>query len=154
MKIELTPIGIVKSTRIQPKDDHWDSIQSSIELDSSRFTPSSLEGLSTFSHVEIIFYMDRVSTEKIVADARHPRNNLDWPKVGIFAQRAKNRPNQIGTTICQVKKVDGTTLHLVGLDAINGTPVLDIKPWVKEFGPRGDVKQPTWVGELMKVYWE
>jgi len=152
--ISLTPIGAVKSTRKEPEDDHWDSVQSSIELDSTRFTSSSLEGLSAFSHVEILFYMHQVSPEKIVVDARHPRNNPDWPKVGIFAQRGKNRPNQIGTTICQIKKVEGTTLHLVGLDAINGTPVLDIKPWVKEFGPRGEVRQPTWVSELMKEYWK
>lgn len=153
MSIALLPIGTVKSTRTQPEDDHWDSVQSSIELDSTRFTPSSLDGLTDFSHVEIIFHMDQVSPEKIIVDARHPRNNPDWPKVGIFAQRGKNRPNQIGTTICAIKKVEGTTLHLIGLDAIDGTPVLDIKPWVKEFGPRGEVRQPTWVSELMKEYW-
>ena len=97
--------------------------------------------------------MHQVELSKIETEARHPRNNTDWPKIGIFAQRGKNRPNQIGTTICQIKKVEGTTLHLIGLDAIDGTPVLDIKPWVKEFGPRGEIKQPSWITELMKEYW-
>lgn len=153
MAIPLDPIGYVRSARTQPIDDDWDAVECSIELDASRFKASALEGLNAFSHVEIVFYMDRVNPEKIETEARHPRNNVAWPKVGIFAQRGKNRPNQIGTTVCQIRDVDGTTLHLTGLDAIDGTPVLDIKPWVKEFGPRGDHRQPPWMTELMKGYW-
>ncbi|MGZ3782623.1 MAG: SAM-dependent methyltransferase, partial [Pseudobdellovibrionaceae bacterium] len=111
-------------------------------------------GLLDFSHVEVIFYMDQVDPSKIEKTVRHPRNNAQWPKIGIFAQRGKNRPNQIGTTICRVVKVDGRTLHLEGLDAVDGTPVLDIKPWVTEFAPRGDVFQPKWISELMQGYWK
>lgn len=151
--ISLNPIGYVRSTRHVPEDDHWDAVQCSIELDRSRFNPSALEELAAFSHIEVIFYMNQVNPEKIETEARHPRNNPAWPKVGIFAQRGKNRPNQIGTTICKIEKVDGTILHLSGLDAIDGTPVLDIKPWVKEFGPRSETKQPAWISELMKEYW-
>jgi tRNA (adenine37-N6)-methyltransferase len=65
----------------------------------------------------------------------------------------KNRPNQIGTTVCRVLRVDGTRLHVEGLDAVDGTPVLDVKPWVRELGPRGDVAQPAWMDELMRGYW-
>jgi tRNA (Thr-GGU) A37 N-methylase len=103
--------------------------------------------------VEVLFHMDRVDAAKIETAARHPRNNPDWPKVGILAQRAKNRPNQIGSTICRVLRVDGTRLFLEGLDAVDGSPVLDIKPWVREFAPRGEVRQPTWITELMRGYW-
>jgi len=110
-------------------------------------------GLVDFSHVEILFHMNQVDPGKIEKNARHPRNNPEWPKVGIFAQRGKNRPNQIGTTVCKVLKVDGTQLYLEGLDAIDGSPVLDIKPWVIEFAPRGSVFQPKWISELMKKYW-
>ena len=85
--------------------------------------------------------------------ARHPRNNPDWPKVGIFAQRGKNRPNQIGTTICRVLRTEGIKIYLEGLDAIDGSPVLDIKPWVLEFAPRGSIIQPKWISELMRQYW-
>lgn len=73
--------------------------------------------------------------------------------MGIFAQRGKNRPNQFGATVGRILKIDGLTIWLEGLDAIDGSPVLDIKPWVKEFGPRGEVKQPEWMSELMKGYW-
>jgi tRNA-Thr(GGU) m(6)t(6)A37 methyltransferase TsaA len=152
--IPLTPIGQVRSTRSQPEDDNWDTEQAHIELDPARFTAEALAGLADFSHAEILFHMHQVSPEKIERTARHPRNNPNWPKAGIFAQRGKNRPNQIGTTICRILKVDGLQLHLEGLDAIDGTPVLDIKPWVSEFGPRGEVRQPSWITELMQGYWE
>jgi tRNA (Thr-GGU) A37 N-methylase len=110
-------------------------------------------GLADFSHAEILFYMNQVDPAKIENTARHPRNHQNWPKVGIFAQRGKNRPNQIGTTVCRILKVDGLSVQLEGLDAIDGTPVLDIKPWVKEFAPRGSVFQPRWISELMNQYW-
>ena len=151
--ITLKPIGKVNSTRLKVEDDNWDKENVFIEIDSSEFTSEALFGLDTFSHVEVLFYMDQVDPQKIENNARHPRNNTEWPKVGIFSQRGKNRPNQIGLTICRVLKIEGTKLFLEGLDAVNGTPVLDIKPWVKEFAPRGEVFQPNWMSELMKGYW-
>jgi tRNA (adenine37-N6)-methyltransferase len=151
--ITLTPIGTVYSTRKKAEDDNWDSEQVYIQLDAEQFSAEALMGLSDFSHVEVLFHMNQVDPAKIEKTARHPRNNTDWPKVGIFAQRGKNRPNQIGTTVCRILKVEGSKLSLAGLDAIDGTPVLDIKPWVEEFAPRGKVFQPAWITELMRRYW-
>ncbi len=148
------PIGHVRSTRALPEDDHWDSVVSSIALDATQFTPDALLGLASFSHVEVVFLFDRVAASAIETGARHPRGNAEWPRIGIFAQRGKNRPNRLGTTICRIVRVDGLELHVIGLDAIDGTPVLDLKPWVREFGPRGDVDQPAWMTELMREYWE
>jgi len=136
------------------EDDSWDSEKVHIELDNSHFSDEALVGLKEFSHVEIIFYMDQVDPSKIEQAARHPRNNLEWPKVGIFAQRGKNRPNQIGATVCRILKVEGMKLYLEGLDVVDGSPVLDIKPWITEFAPRGPVYQPQWISELMKKYWK
>jgi tRNA (adenine37-N6)-methyltransferase len=147
-------VGTVVSARKEAVDDGWDAVASHVRLDSAQFGPEALAGLEDFSHVEIIFQMDQVDVRKIETSARHPRNNTDWPKVGIFAQRGKNRPNQIGTTVCRIVKVDGLNLYLEGLDAIDGSPVLDIKPWVQEFGPRGSVRQPNWMTELMRGYWK
>ena len=90
---------------------------------------------------------------KIETSARHPRNNPNWPKVGIFAQRGKNRPNRLGVTVVKIIKREGTRLTIQGLDAVDGTPVLDIKPVICEFLPRGEVNQPEWAGELMREYW-
>lgn len=151
--ITLAPIGTVRCTREKIEDDHWDSEKVSILLDEMRFTPDALTGLTDFSHVEILFYLNQIKSSSVELGARHPRGNLSWPRVGIFAQRGKNRPNQIGATVCKILKVDGNSLFVEGLDAVDGTPVLDIKPWVMEFGPRGDVFQPSWISELMKEYW-
>ena len=151
--ITMTSIGFVRSTRSRIEDDNWDAEKVHVELDASQFSAEALAGLTEFSHVEVVFFMDQVDAGKMETSARHPRNNTEWPKVGIFAQRGKNRPNRIGSTICRVLKVEGLNLHVEGLDAIDGTPVLDIKPWVMEFGPRGSVFQPGWISELMRGYW-
>ena len=150
--IVMEPIGVVRSSRSATIDDRWDAENAFIELD-SRFSEETLAGLTDFSHVEVIFYMNQQDASKIENNARHPRNNESWPKVGIFAQRNKSRPNQIGLTICKILKVEGRMLHLEGLDAVDMTPVLDIKPWVAEFAPRGTTFQPTWISELMSGYW-
>lgn len=75
-------------------------------------------------------------------------------RIDIFAQRGKNRPNQIGLTVCEILKVEGRHLYLKGLDAVDGTPVLDIKPWMDEFAPKGATHQPEWSIEFMKKYWD
>lgn len=149
----VVPIGIVRSDRKVVQDDDWDSVQVHVELDGSRFSPDALVGLDAFSHVEVFFLMDRVAPTRIELGARHPRNNPAWPRVGIFAQRAKNRPNRIAATICRIDRIDGLNVHVTGLDAVDGSPVVDLKPWVRELGARGEVDQPTWVTELMEKYW-
>jgi tRNA (Thr-GGU) A37 N-methylase len=149
----MAPVGTVFSTRVAPVDDDWDAVASRIELDTETFTDAALAGLDTFSHVEIVYLFDRVDPETVERGARRPRGNEAWPLVGMFAQRGKNRPNRIGVTICRLDRVVGLALHVTGLDAIDQTPVLDIKPWVKEFGPRGEIRQPAWMGELMGSYW-
>jgi tRNA (Thr-GGU) A37 N-methylase/ribosomal protein S18 acetylase RimI-like enzyme len=147
------PIGWVRADRREAIDDLWDEVNSRVELDPEQFGPEALHGLEAFSHAEVVFHMNRVDPRKIETGARHPRDHAAWPKVGIFAQRAKNRPNQLGTTIGRILRVEHLTVWLAGLDAIEGTPVLDIKPWVQEFGPRGVTHQPPWITELMRDYW-
>src|SRR5262249_6440082 len=151
--ISVVPIGIVRSSVAKPVDDVWGGLVSRIELDASRFTPDSLAGLADFSHVEIMFAFHQVADTDIVSTARHPRGRKDWPKVGIFAQRGKNRPNRLGVTVCKLKSVDGASFSVEGLDAVDGTPVLDIKPFMREFAPREETHQPAWATELMAGYW-
>lgn len=153
-EIALTPIGVVRSPIHEPMDDVWGGVTARIELDASRFSQESLAGLDEFSHVEIVFVFDRVADSEVQFAARHPRGRLDWPKVGIFAQRGKNRPNRIGVTVCRLVSVRSLAIEVEGLDAIDGTPVLDIKPYMRQFAPRGEVHQPAWATELMSRYWE
>lgn len=150
---EVEAIGFVRGARSDPEDDYWGGAESRIEL-CDGYGADALQGLEEFSHVEVLFRFHQVAPEKVVAGARHPRNNRDWPAVGIFAQRGKNRPNRIGSTICRVLRREGARLHVAELDAIDGTPVLDLKPVMREFLPREEVRQPSWSRELMRRYWE
>jgi tRNA (adenine37-N6)-methyltransferase len=150
----MQPIGFVRSPRTEPIDDNWGALTSIIVLNGEQFTCDALQGLQEFSHVEIVYVFHRVEENSFERGARRPRNNPDWPKVGVFAQRNKRRPNRIGTTICQLANVDGTEVTVQQLDAIDGTPVLDIKPYMAEFAPRGAVRQPRWSHELMSEYWQ
>ncbi len=149
----IEPIGLVRSPRTEPLDDDWDSITATITLDADRFGPDSLVGLEEFSHVEVVYLFDQVAPDKIQMGARRPRNNPDWPEVGIFAQRAKARPNRLGVSICPLVRVEGLTVTVQALDAIDGSPVLDLKPYMTEFAARGEVRQPRWSHELMAGYW-
>ena len=151
---EISPIATVHNTVPLDKEDGWGSVISTIELDPTRFSPDSLTGLDAFSHIEVIFLFDRVPERAIENAARHPRERTDWPKVGIFAQRAKSRPNRLGHTCCRLLKIEGLTLTVQGLDAFDGTPVLDIKPYFPEFGPRDAVRSPAWSSELMRAYFD
>lgn len=152
MAITLEPIAYVRGGRAEVEDDNWGNVEARLEL-ADGVSPDALLGLEDFSHAEVIFHFHQVPEAKIVRDARHPRNNPDWPRVGIFAQRGKNRPNRIGSTIVRVLGRDGRTLRVAELDAVDGTPVLDIKPVMREFLPRDTVRQPQWVSELMAAYW-
>jgi tRNA (Thr-GGU) A37 N-methylase len=151
--VVLTPIGVVRGGRAEPEDDGWDAEVCTIELDASRFTPEVVAGLADFSHVEVVFHFHLVDEAKVVTTARHPREREDWPKVGIFAQRGRVRPNRLAVSVAALEGVDGTNVTVRGLDAIDGTPVLDLKPVMREFLPRGEVRQPAWSTELMAGYW-
>lgn len=150
--VEMTPIGRVAAGRAQPDDDFWGDSESRIEL-ADAIPTEALDGIEAFSHVEIVFVFDRVAPGKVVLGARHPRNNADWPLVGIFAQRGKDRPNRIGCTIVRVVGRKGRSLIVSELDAVAGTPVLDIKPVFAEYLPRAAVTQPEWSHEVMRDYW-
>ena len=147
------PIGVVTCPRTEPIDDDWDAIISTIELDPARFTPDALRGLADFSHLEVVYLFHLVDPARWETAARRPRNNPDWPEVGIFAQRAKRRPNRIGICTCSLLSVSGLEVVVRGLDAIDGSPVLDLKPYMDEFGPRGEIRQPAWSRALMDGYW-
>lgn len=149
----LRPIGFVRASRAEAIDDNWDAESCVIELDETICPASALQGLDAFSHAEIIFLFDRVDEAKITYETRRPRGNPAWPEIGIFAQRGKARPNRLGATVARIKSVNGARLELLGLDAIDGTPVLDIKPVMNGFLPRGEFHEPVWAKELMKDYW-
>lgn len=150
--IPIEPVAFVRGGRAAPEDDHWDRETARLVL-ADRLPDEALLSLDAFSHAEIVFHFHLVPDGKVETGARHPRGNPEWPRAGIFAQRGKNRPNRIGVSVCRILSVRGREVEVQGLDAIDGTPILDIKPMMREFLPRGDIRQPAWASELMKEYW-
>lgn len=148
----IEPIAIVKNNREKIEDDNWGDVVSEIII-SHKISEDSIKGIEEFSHLEIIFYFHLADIAKLSISATHPRENKKFPKVGIFAQRKKARPNLLGSTIVKLIKAEKNVLTVKGLDAVDGTPVIDIKPVLREFLPADKVKQPDWITELMKNYW-
>lgn len=153
MKFDVTPIATIRSPRKDLTDDFWGKVDAEIVLDDA-LGEEAFFGLADFSHVEVLFLMNQVDPTKVETGARHPRERADWPLVGILAQRGKARPNRIGLTRATIVKLDGRALTVRGLDAIDGTPVLDVKPWMDEFAPIGATRQPAWATELMRDYYK
>ena len=147
------PIGYVEGGRLAAEKDHWAGNRSRLVLDPARFTPAALAGLSEFSHVMVMFYFHVDADEGVEFGARRPRGRADWPEVGIFAQRGRMRPNRIGVSIAAIEAVEGLEVSVSGLDTIHGTPILDLKPAISGYAPRGRFFQPDWADALMANYW-
>ncbi len=152
MEIKLKPVATVKNSRKTPTDDFWGNEISEIELN-VHIPDEALAGISEFSHLEIIYFFDKVE-EKDIIFSGHPRENRNFPLVGIFGQRKKDRPNTLGLCTVELLEHKGRIIRVKYLDAIDGTPVLDIKPVFKEYQVKGVISQPEWVSDLMKDYWK
>ena len=151
MNLPMRAVAYIRNERSQALDDNWDDVVSTIEL--AEDVPSeALRGLGDFSHVEIVFFADWAEDVPPAPWHRHPRGNENWPDVGVFAQRNKDRPNRILLTTVELDEVGERTLRVRGLDGIDGTPVLDIKPVFRWSVPRGEVRAPAWSEELGENY--
>jgi tRNA (adenine37-N6)-methyltransferase len=151
MEIKLKPVAWVRNARNKPTDDHWGNIISEILLD-EEIPDEAFNHITDFSQLEIIYYFDKVKDDAVLY-SRRPRGNPEYPDTGIFAQRNKDRPNHIGLCTVELIAHNRRSITVKYLDAIDGTPVLDIKPVFKEFLPQLETRQPEWVSDLMKLYW-
>lgn len=150
MEYKLNPIGIVNSPVKEGIDKNWGNVISEINL-YEQFWGSG-KGLEEFSHAIIIYYMHK-SSFKISEDLiRRPQEREDMPLIGIFAQRAKHRPNPIGIASVEIISVSNNCIKVKGLDAIEETPVLDIKPYYPIYDLKEAAVTPEWVNNLMKGY--
>ena len=150
---EVTPVGIVRNDRTDVQNtDNWGAVRSTIVVD-ERFGEACLQGLEGFSHVEVLFVFDQLAELDDYREPRAYRGRADLPPVGIFAGRGPRRPNRIGVTCCVIESVRGRELTVVGLDAVSGTPVVDLKPAMVEFQPV-NVTQPDWVSDMMSEYFK
>jgi len=151
-EFKVEALAHVVGGRVDPTDDYWGGTRAIIRLDDSRFTADATAGLEEFSHLEVIFRFHLTDPTDLNLGARRPRDNPEWPMVGIFGHRNMRRLNWLGVSRCRLRKVDGLDLHVEDLDAVDGTPVLDIKPWFAEFAPRGEVRQAAWTTEMLSHY--
>ena len=144
-------IAYIRNERSEALDDNWDDVVSTVEL--AQDVPSeSLRGLADFSHVQIIFFADWADDVPPAAWHRRPRGNQEWPDVGVFAQRNKDRPNRILLTTVAIDEMAERSFTVRGLDGIDGTPVLDIKPVFRWSVPRGELRVAPWSEALGESY--
>ena len=148
--MNIEPIGFVRNEVLSPHNYEWGEEISEIIV--NKEYANGLVGLEDFTHAIIIFYMHKASYIEERHLVRHPQEREELPKIGIFAQRARHRPNPIGISAVQIIGVNENILSVKGLDAINETPVLDIKPYFPDFDMRKDADTPEWVQEVMKDY--
>jgi len=152
MAIILIPVATVRNSRLVPADDFWGDIISEIEL-ADHIPTEAFDGISEFSHLEIIYYFDKVDPR--TSFSLGIQEGIPIIQTLVFSACVKkDRPNSIGLCTVELLEHCGRTIKVKNLDAINGTPVLDIKPVFQEFQPEGEIKQPEWVANLMKDYWK
>jgi tRNA-Thr(GGU) m(6)t(6)A37 methyltransferase TsaA len=148
--VTLRVIGTVRNGREAAADRDWGRLVSAIELDPA--FAEGLEGLEHFTHALVVFYMHRDPDREPPTLKRRPRGRADLPLLGVFAQRGRMRPNPIGVTAVEVVRVEPGRLTVRGLDALDGTPVLDLKPYFPVFDRREEARTPEWVEGLMEGY--
>jgi tRNA-Thr(GGU) m(6)t(6)A37 methyltransferase TsaA len=148
--VNYEPIGIVKSPVKEGVDKDWGKVISEIHID-KEFSRG-LSGIDSFSHIIVIFEMHQSCWTPKTDLVRRPQGRTDMPLIGIFAQRAKHHPNPIGITSVRLLAVEENILRVQGLDAIDETPVLDIKPYFPRYDRVADSRTPEWVDRLMSDY--
>jgi tRNA (Thr-GGU) A37 N-methylase len=151
MNLSVRAVAYIRNERSEALDDNWDDVVSTVEQ-AHDVPTEALRGISEFSHVEIVFFADWAEDVPPAPWHRRPRGNEQWPDVGVFAQRNKDRPNRILLTTVALEEVGERFLRVRGLDGIDGTPVLDIKPVFRWSVPRGDLRVPAWSEELGQHY--
>ncbi|TXS54384.1 SAM-dependent methyltransferase [Streptomyces sp. t39] len=151
--VALTPVGHVVGGRTEAVEDGWGEVTAVIRLDGALRAESPVLGLEHFSHLEVVFLFDRIDPGAVRTGPIPPRGQPEAAPVGVFAHRGPYRPNRLGVSRCRLLSVDGLDLHVAGLDALSGSPVLDVKPYMAEFTPDGAVTQPAWSTRLMSRYY-
>jgi tRNA-Thr(GGU) m(6)t(6)A37 methyltransferase TsaA len=139
----LKAIGIVRNGVKQPRKQDWEKVVSDIVVESS--LTEALDGLEDFSHIVVVYWMHRVTATDKLPTKVHPRGRQELPIVGLFATRSTQRPNPLGiTTIRLLKRLDNV-LKVEGLDAIDGTPVIDIKPHLPGYDSAANTEVALWI---------
>lgn len=142
--ITLRPIGIVRNGRTEPPDDGWADVKSRIVIRPEY--EDALLGLETWSHLTVVFFPHLIPADVIGSKHRlHPRDDPENPLQGVLATRSQIRFNPTLITAVRLRGVKANVLHVTGLDALDGTPVIDVKPYMPRFDSVPDATMPKWV---------
>jgi tRNA-Thr(GGU) m(6)t(6)A37 methyltransferase TsaA len=142
-EMTLKAIGIVRNEIKQPIRHGWREIVSEIVVNSN--LTEALDGLDDFSHIIVFYWMHRLPAGKRLSLKVHPMGKSELPLVGRFATRSPSRPNPVGQATVRLLERRGNVLKVKGLDAIDGTPVIDIKPYLPGYDSATDAKVPPWM---------
>lgn len=148
--LTLEPIGVIHNNVADPVDANWNSVLSEIHIQPELI--AGLKGLTDWSHVLVVYVMHQARFDATMDLVRRPRGLAEMPEVGIFAQRARHRPNRIGITAVKLLGVNEGVVHVRGLDAIDGTPVVDLKPYAPVYDGAYDPLVPAWFLQMMQGY--
>ena len=142
--IKVKPLGKAKNSVAKPMLPGWKDIITEIVID-KRYTKG-LDGIEDYSHIIVVYWMDQ---ERECHLKHHPQGREDIPDVGIFACRCPQRPNRIAISTVKLISREGNYLKVKGLDIVDGTPILDIKPYTPQYDKIGKAKVPDWVSKLV-----
>ena len=148
--LTLTPIGVVHNNVTDAVDAQWGQVSTEIHINQE--LAAGLRGLEDWSHMIVVFYMHNAEFDMDKHLVRRPRDLDEMPELGIFAQRARHRPNKIGLTAVKIMSVEGNIVRVRGLDAMDGTPILDLKPYAPIYDGATDPLIPGWFVRLMQGY--
>lgn len=142
--ITIKPLGLAKNKVHKPTLPGWDDVVTEIVID-KKYTKG-LDGIEDYSHVIVVYWMDK---EKECHLKHHPQGREDIPFIGIFACRCPQRPNRIAISTVPLLDRRKNVLKVKGLDIVNGTPILDIKPYTPQYDRVGKARIPKWVNKLV-----
>ncbi|QQC92787.1 SAM-dependent methyltransferase [Streptomyces alfalfae] len=150
---EVEAIATVVGGHTRVQDDYQGGVESVIRFNEA-YPLETLQGIEAFSHLTVTWHFHQARPEDVQLHARSPRGNPEWPATGTFVHRNHRRPNQLAISYPRLLGVDGRDLVVTDLDAVDGTPILDVAPYFEQLGPRGPIRQPVWPGEMLATYWE
>jgi tRNA-Thr(GGU) m(6)t(6)A37 methyltransferase TsaA len=141
--VSLRPIAVVRNNVSEPRPDGWEEVRSDLIFRDDLL--GALDGIEAYSHLIVVFSCHQVPEEERTALHIHPRGDPRMPEQGVLATRSQRRPNALGVAVVPLLRRRRNILRVLGLDAIDGTPVLDIKPYLPHYDSVPEARVPDWV---------
>lgn len=141
--VNVRPLGVVRNNVFEPVPDGWESVRSDL-IFREELMPA-LDGIETYSHILVVFACHRVPDEERTSGRIRPGEDPRLPEQGVLATRSQRRPNSLGVAVVPLLRRRRNILRVVGLDAIDGTPLLDVKPYIPHYDSVPDAQVPDWV---------